>query len=107
MSMNVFFRSVAVLSSLGLAACSSDRGATIDDATNESNEIHQEAQGKEVISAFDLNNDKKPDVWSYTVPAKGDDGKDIDKLVRKELDINWDGKVDITRVYGNKETIEK
>lgn len=69
--------------------------------------IRQQKRGDEKLVEFDLNGDKKPDVWTYTVPAKTPEGKDFDRLVRKELDINWDGKVDIARNYDQKEQIER
>jgi hypothetical protein len=69
--------------------------------------IRQERQGNEKVTEYDLNHDKKPDVWSFTVEGKDDQGRDIDKLVRKELDINWDGKVDITRFYDEREAVHK
>ena len=68
--------------------------------------IRQKKRGDENVVEFDLNGDKKPDVWTYTVKAKTPEGKDYDRLVRKELDINWDGKVDIARSYDAKEQIE-
>src|SRR5581483_9049863 len=72
-----------------------------------SENIRQKQAGNEKVTEFDLNGDKKPDVWTYTVEAKGPDGKTYEKLVRKELDINWDGKVDIARTYDDHEQIER
>jgi antitoxin component YwqK of YwqJK toxin-antitoxin module len=69
--------------------------------------IRQTKKGDEKVVEFDLNGDKKPDVWTYTVPSKTPEGKDYERLVRKELDINWDGKVDIARNYDQKEQIER
>ena len=67
--------------------------------------IRQKMAGDETVTEYDLNGDKKPDVWTYTVPAKTPDGKDYQRISRKELDINWDGKVDISRVYDEKEQV--
>lgn len=69
--------------------------------------IHQQRQGDEKLTEFDLNADKKADVWTFTATAKGPDGKDVDRVVRKELDINWDGRVDISRTYDEKEQISR
>ena len=69
--------------------------------------IRQAQRGDEQVTEFDLNHDQKPDVWSYTVKAKDAEGRDIDRLVRRELDINWDGKVDIARYYDANEQIER
>jgi len=59
------------------------------------------------MTEFDLNHDGKPDMWVYSVKAKTADGKDYDRVVRKEMDINWDGRVDIVRYYDENEKISK
>ena len=61
--------------------------------------IRQKQAGNEKVTEFDLNKDKKTDVWTYTVTATNADGKEYERLARKDLDINWDGKVDIARIY--------
>ncbi|MBX7097997.1 MAG: hypothetical protein K1X89_09805 [Myxococcaceae bacterium] len=97
---------------LALAACSggnkavrADEGASAGERVAEN--IRQKQNGNETLTEFDLNGDKKPDVWSYTVSAKNAEGKTIERLVRKELDLNWDGRVDISRTYDDREQIEK
>lgn len=67
--------------------------------------IRRKKAGNEKVTEYDLNGDKKPDVWSYSITAKDAGGKDVDRLVRKELDLNWDGKVDISRIYDEREQI--
>lgn len=52
------------------------------------------SDGKEVIGA-DTNLDKKPDVWKYYVP----NGKGAQVMTCKQVDLNHDGKVDITYYY--------
>ena len=69
--------------------------------------IHQKRSGDEKVTEYDLNGDKKPDVWTYTITTKNAEGKEVERLVRKDLDINWDGKVDIARVYDEKEQISR
>ena len=69
--------------------------------------IRQKKAGDEKVTEFDLNKDGKPDIWVYTVKAKAADGTEVDRLVRKELDINWDGKVDISRQYDEKEQLTR
>ena len=61
----------------------------------------------EKVSERDLNHDRRADVWTFTVPAKNEDGKDYERLIRKELDVNFDGKVDIVRTYDDKERIDR
>jgi hypothetical protein len=98
---------------LALGACATTETAKKDDQPVKGGEetlsdnIRQKKSGDETVTEFDLNGDKKADVWTYTVKAKGADGKEIDRVSRKELDINWDGRVDIARVYDDKEVLVK
>jgi antitoxin component YwqK of YwqJK toxin-antitoxin module len=77
------------------------------DENDHSEKIRQKQSGDELVTEYDLNGDKKADVWTYTVKAKSADGKSIDRLVRKELDINWDGKNRHRREYDEKEQLVK
>jgi hypothetical protein len=92
-------------------SCASSKGGTRAEANADgeklSDSIHQSQRGTEKVTAFDLNHDGRPDVWVYTVKAKTADGKEYDRLVRKEMDINWDGKVDVVRYYDENEQISK
>jgi hypothetical protein len=111
--MNAAFRGLVVCGALALSACANDKAARRDNSSPTSGEgdlntaIAHRRQGNERVSEFDLNHDKRADVWSFTVPAKTEDGRDFDRLVRKELDINWDGKVDITRSYDEREQMDR
>jgi hypothetical protein len=69
--------------------------------------IRQEKRGEETVTEYDLNNDGKPDMWTYTVTGKDPEGRPIERIVRRELDINWDGKVDIVRHYDEREQISR
>lgn len=94
------------------AACATKKGANKDSATNASSSafaegIHQRANPNEKITEYDSNRDGKPDIWTYHVVTTGADGKGGERLTRKELDINGDGRVDIVNFYGDKETIER
>jgi hypothetical protein len=97
---------------VALVSCSSGRGALksgdgqSSGATVAEN-IQQPRRSDEKVTAFDLNHDGKPDLWVYTVKSKTADGREYDKLVRKEMDINWDGKVDIVRYYDENEQLVK
>lgn len=96
--------------SSGKQATKPDEKATVDSSAGEAagvEKIKHVKKGEETISEYDLNGDKKPDVWVYSVKAKGPDGKDIERMVRKELDINWDGKIDIAREYDEREQMVK
>lgn len=61
----------------------------------------------ETVTEYDLNGDKKPDVWTFSAKVQGADGKTVERLLRKELDINWDGRVDIAREYDEKGELTK
>ena len=61
------------------------------------------AKAGEWTRGFDLNRDGKPDVFDHYV--KNADG--TDRLVRKDLDINMDGKIDVWRSYDEKERLKK
>lgn len=93
-------------------ACASTReagrdSASGDDAERLSANISRSRKGNEKIVEYDLNHDQRADVWSFSVARKGEDGKEFDALVRKELDINWDGKVDISRSYATNGQLER
>ena len=46
------------------------------------------------IERFDLNGDGKPDVWKVYRVTEEDDSKQR-VLVRKDMDLNWDGRLDL------------
>ena len=60
-------------------------------------EVETKAQGDLIVRTFDLNRDKKADDWKYyrLAPDPADPAKKIEVLVRRELDTNFDGRVDI------------
>lgn len=58
--------------------------------------LASEIEGTEITERFDLNGDKEPDVWKISFLPDESGEK---TLLRKELDINFDGKVDILKFY--------
>jgi hypothetical protein len=60
-------------------------------------EVETKAEGELLVRTYDLNGDKRADDWKYfkLVPDPKDPKKPIEVLVRRELDTNFDGKVDI------------
>ncbi len=60
------------------------------------------AASGEQVTTFDINYDKKPDVWSYAIEVPGADGLPTRRVTRKEFDLNYDGRVDLVRVYDAK-----
>lgn len=61
----------------------------------------------EKVTEKDTNGDEEPDVWVFSVEEPGRDGQVRQRRVRKELDINWDGRVDITTFYDAREERER
>lgn len=64
------------------------------------------SQGLE-LKKFDLNRDKEPDVYKFfrIVEDPRNPGNQVEKIVRKEIDINHDGKIDVIRIYGDAEEV--
>jgi len=56
----------------------------------------------EKLAEIDLNRDGRADVWKVTHEV---DGKDL--LVRKEMDLNGDGRIDAREFYGPEGVLEK
>ncbi|MFZ5443250.1 MAG: hypothetical protein ACOZQL_24800 [Myxococcota bacterium] len=108
------FRSTLLGAALALTSCATTEAAKKDEANPGAGDgdkvaenIRQKQSGDEKVTEFDLNKDKKPDVWTYTVMGKNAEGKEVERVSRKDLDINWDGKVDIARQYDEKEQISR
>lgn len=99
---------VALMLSMGLMG-----GCSHGDKTGDGKEtdlgpgMKETVNGNEIVKAFDLNGDNKPDAFEYYVRDKDEAGKPIEKLVRKEFDLNFDGKVDFWRWYDEKENVMK
>jgi len=54
-----------------------------------------------MLRTFDLNRDKEADVFKFYKMSPDPDaqGGSVEQLVRKDIDLNHDGKVDIIRLY--------
>lgn len=94
----------------GVWGCSGGKEAVRPDAAETAagketgaNPIRPEPASEETVEKLDLNGDQRPDVWTYTVKEKAADGTERARIVRKDLDINWDGKVDLTQYYDARE----
>lgn len=57
-----------------------------------------------VVKVFDINRDGRPDIYKFfkSIDDPQNPGNKLDLLVRKELDINHDGKFDVVRSYDDK-----
>ncbi|MCY1023745.1 hypothetical protein [Pyxidicoccus sp. MSG2] len=91
-----------------LAGCAGDKSAERgtetrgagDAARTQAESIQPERSGDERVQEQDVNGDGKPDVWTYIVKDPGTGGApEGDRKVRQELDLNWDGRVDLTRYF--------
>jgi hypothetical protein len=86
---------VVGLALVGLCGCVSDKSAKKPEEAQAREQvapppIRPAPAANEKVTEQDTNGDDKPDVWRITVD---------ERVVRKELDINWDGRVDITTSY--------
>jgi len=74
-------------------------------------DIHQPSSGEEHVQAYDLHRTGKPDVWVYSVTTQDASGRPVERRVRKEADLNADGRVDIVYFFDadgqvSKETLD-
>jgi len=92
-----------LLTAAVFAACGGNKTVQPDaHAQQGAPDVHLEKRGDEKVVQYDLNRDGKPDVWEYFVTVKDADGHPVDHLVRKEMDLNFDGKVDAVYWYDDK-----
>src|SRR4029453_12789148 len=92
-----------VLSSAGLvlaAGCAHKPPPTAatGPTSPEGSPIHQPA-GDEHVQTYDLHRSGKPDVWVYSVTTQDASGRPVERRVRKEADLNGDGRVDIVDYF--------
>lgn len=107
-------RAAYVWGLLGLAACASSNPKTVpvggETPTQGSRQVWAEQNGL-ALQTFDLNRDGKPDVFKYFKEAQSADAKNTKpaarKLVRKELDLNHDGIIDMTRIFDDAGAIQE
>lgn len=62
-------------------------------------DIHQPSAGEEHVQTYDLHRTGKPDVWVYSVTTQDASGRPVERRVRKEADLNGDGRVDIVYFF--------
>jgi antitoxin component YwqK of YwqJK toxin-antitoxin module len=102
---------ISILVTVSFVSCAAKKEVVRSDsrlgegATAES--IRQSRAGNESVTEFDIDNDKRPDVWTYTAKAKNAEGKDVERITRKELDLNRDGRIDVSRQYDEREQVQR
>lgn len=99
------------LALVGLCGCASDKAVKKPEAAKVEapppEPIRPPPAANEKVTEKDTNGDRTADVWVYAVKEPGADGQERERMVRKELDINWDGRVDITTYYDAREERER
>ena len=83
------------LSVLILGACSSASDSKILGGPDMAALGSEKDETGAVVEKFDLNGDRKADLWKKFKIIKTEDGKGRKILFRKEMDLNFDGKVDV------------
>lgn len=88
---------VAALSVALFASCGSSSEAQREGGPEMSALGTEEGEGGTVVEKYDLNGDQRPDLWKvyHIGPSPDDPDKTVRTLVRKEMDLNFDGKLDI------------
>lgn len=62
-------------------------------------QLERAPRAGERVHPLDVNADGVADVWSFSVTVTGPDGEPVERLVRKQLDLNGDGRIDVAREY--------
>ncbi len=75
-------------------------------AATDDREAYAKERGLE-LKSFDLNRDHVPDVFKFykVAPDPAAAGQSVEQLVRKDIDLNHDGKVDVIRLYDAKSQV--
>ncbi len=107
--MPVRFRLPLFLGAALFAACAGSKAEEKPShgTADEQQGIKEKQEGNLTVKMYDLFHSGHADVWEYYEPITGPDGKPAQRLVRKEMDLNDDGKVVVWRWYNDKEQVIK
>jgi len=94
-----------VLMIVFVAACGTTKTADTQRFGQSMSVLDTKVEGSETVQILDLNGDGKADVWKVSVKLPG--AKERLLLIRKDLDVNFDGRVDIRRHYGESGDVER
>ena len=94
--------------SLGLSACATAAKSVSVDKIGDDDWVnpvreYDEGNGFRKVT-LDINSDFKPDVFNYYRIGEGDEEK---LLVRKEIDLNFDGTVDVSQIWKDGEMTQE
>ena len=99
---------IVLVCTIGLGGCSGTKKNISSSSVIPAGEAAKLGPG-EKVEVFDLNHDNKPDVWVTYGPMTNPDNPQETKIVllKKEIDLNHDGKVDVRQFFNFKgETIK-
>jgi hypothetical protein len=92
-----------------LGGCSGSKKNASSGMATPTGELGQHPGSGERVEVFDLNHDNKPDVWASYGPMTNPDNPQETKIVllKKEWDLNFDGKIDSRSYYNFKGEVIK
>lgn len=94
------FAAVGFAAAVGLCVaggCSTDKNASRADGGLGMSVLASEIDGEQFTERYDLNGDGEPDVWKvWVLPKDAKPNQRVARiLARKDVDLNFDGKVDL------------
>jgi hypothetical protein len=92
----VSFAGLSLAAGCSHAPASTKAGAPV---AGVGSDIHQPTAGEEHVQTYDLHRTGKPDVWVYSVTTQDASGRPVERRVRKEADLNGDGRVDVVYFF--------
>jgi len=92
---------------LALVGCGANSAAVRGGTGPASSDIHQPPASDEHVQAYDLRRRGKPDEWVYTISTKDASGRPVERRVRREADLNGDGKVDLVQWFNDQGELTK
>jgi len=106
---------IPALAAMLFVACGSSKDAKKTDPSGappepiQAAEVETQIDGNTVIEKFDVNGDGKADVLKYSrmEPDPSDAGRSRKVLFRKEMDVNFDKRIDIVQHFNADATLNK
>jgi hypothetical protein len=94
------------------ASCASQRSAQVGEAAPEATSsgmpaLHRAPLTNEKVRDQDVNRDGKADLFAYVLAVDQGNATSGERMVRKELDINWDGRVDMAQLFDDRGQVER